>query len=259
MYYIIIIIIIILLIIFFLQKQHTESFVESDAIIYVLYHDDNSYKIAQLFEKYEWAQLYKLGNSILFENAFFPILQTKQQEWETKQYVGLVSYNIVKKQSLKYFPLRRTIEESDNADVIAFFKYSGKDLITQATYFHPKFLDIWLDLLLKMGFDMKDILSDKIPMYPCNCWIAKPEWMKRYIEFVMKAIHIMDTDDYIKKLLYTDSGYRSNLSKKQLIKISGQPYYTHHPFVLERLSCFFFWVNNAKVFSKNIGVPIMNY
>jgi hypothetical protein len=83
--------------------------------------------------------------------------------------------------------------------------------------------------------------------------------MKRYIEFVMKAMHIMETDVDMKKLLYTDSGYRSNLSKGQLMKISGHPYYTHHPFVLERLSCFFFWVNDAKVYSNNIGVPSMNY
>lgn len=236
-----------------------ESFVESDAIIYVLYHDDNSYKTAELFKKYEWAQLEKMGNTIFFENAIFPLLNEKQANWENKQYVGIVSYNIVKKQNLKYFPLARVINESDDADVIAFFKYSGTDLISQATYFHPKFLDIWLDLLLKMGFDIKDILSDKIPMYPCNCWIAKPSWMKRYIEFVISAMGLMESDEQLKKLLYTDSGYRSNLSKGQLVKISGKPYYTHHPFILERLSCFYFWVNDAKVYSVNIGVPSMHY
>lgn len=257
--YFVIIILIILLFIICLAKFNKESFVQSDAVIYIMYHDDKSYKTAQLFEKYEWAQLQKLGNSIFFENAFFPILNDKMSEWENKQYVGLVSYNIVKKQNLKHFPLRKMIEESDGADVIAFFKYSGTDLISQATYFHPKFLDIWLDLLTKLGFKMKDIMSDKIPMYPCNCWIAKPKWMKLYIDFIMKAMDLMETDEHMKKMLYSDSGYRSNLSKGQLVSISGKPYYTHHPFILERLSCFFFWVNDAKVYSNNIGIPSMNY
>lgn len=256
------IVIVIIMIIYYYynnDKAYKESFVVSDAIIYVLYHDDLSFKTAQLFEKYEWAQLNKLGGSIFFENAFFPILQSKVSEWENKQYVGLVSYNIVKKQNLKYFPLSKIIEKGNNADVIALFKYSGRDLISQATLYHPKFLDIWYELLLKMNYKSEDILSDKIPMFPCNCWIAKPEWMKRYIEFVNVAMHLLENDEKLKRMVYDDSGYKSNLSKKKLTSISGKPYYTYHPFILERLPCFYFWVNDAKVYNTNVGIPSMNY
>lgn len=253
------VLLLLLLILLNMFRHQAEGFVESDAVIYVLYHDDQSYKTARFFEKYEWAQLQKLGGSIFFENAIFPILTANQEDWQDKQYVGMVSYNIVKKQNLKSFPLRRMIESSDNADVITFFKYAERDLISQATFFHPKFLDIWTDLLLKMGYSLEYIMSDKIPMFPCNCWIAKPEWMKRYIEFAMNAMHLLQTDEELIKMCYMDSGYRSNLSKGKLMKISGKPYYTYHPFVMERLSCFFFWVEGAKVYSSNIGVPWMNY
>jgi hypothetical protein len=36
-----------------------------------------------------------------------------------------------------------------------------------------------------------------------------------------------------------------------LIEITGKPYYTFHPFITERLPCFFFWINKAKIYVSN--------
>ena len=255
----VLVLLLLIILLFCLHQTTVEYFVESDAIIYVMYHDEESYNTAKMFQKYEWARFQKLGNSIFFENAFFPILKTKQGEWESKQYVGLVSYNIVKKQNLKRFPLRTIIDSAGDADVITFFGYARQDLLSQATFMHPKFLDIWLNLLLKLGYKMEDILSNRIPMFPCNCWMAKPDWMKRYVDFAVQAMELLEKDEGLRTLCYNDSGYRSNLSKGKLIEISGKPYYTYHPFIMERLPCFFFWVEGANIYSSNIGVPWSKY
>jgi hypothetical protein len=153
---------------------------------------------------------------------------------------------MVAKLGLQYFFLKNIIDGSNDADVISFIN-TNQSLVEQAKYHTPLFLKAWTILLQKMGYETTVSLSKEIPLFVCNCWIAKPQWMERYIDFAMHAMSLIMTDPLLKDLCYNDSKYNAgNLCTDKLILISGKPFYTFHPFLLERLPCFFFWVNNAK-------------
>ena len=246
--------VIISVVVFFYNVDVSTLVNSSNSVVYVLYHDSKSKDIAEkVFKRYSWARFYELGKSIFFESQFFISLQRLEYEWFDKKYVGLMSYNIVQKQDVKEVQLSNIVGHAKGADVISFYRVSSVDLITQAKSCHPGFIEIWVKLLSKMGFDRSTAESTTIPVYQSNCWVAKPVWMKRYIEFALKAMVIMGVDPEIREMLYVDSAYKGQLSKKELIDISGTEYYTYHPFVMERLPCFFFWVNNASLYSTNVG------
>jgi hypothetical protein len=84
--------------------------------------------------------------------------------------------------------------------------------------------------------------------------MAKPEWVIKYISFYKNVVYIMENNTNIKYLLYQNSNYHGKLLEypEILIKICGRPYYTFHPFIIERLVCFFFWVHGAKIYQPNI-------
>lgn len=232
---------------------------ENSAAIYILYHDQRSENIARLFRKYHWAHYFKLGQSKYFESAFWPTLLQKEHEWMNKSYVGCISYSLVSKQNLSSFPLNYIIKTAHGADVVTFYKFSDVGMITHAMQYHTHFEEVWLALLSKMGYTKHNIMSLDIPLYPCNCWMAKPSWMKRFLLFAQEAVSIMENDSQVRKLCYQNSNYNGKVPKKTLVEIAGKPYYTFHPFITERLPCFFFWINKAKVFDMNVGLPNFYY
>jgi hypothetical protein len=235
------------------------SDVRDNIIVYVMYHDDQSLKIAEgLAGKYDWTKLQKLGRSKYFENQIFVIMDEDYEEWKNKKYVGQISYNIINKQLNAEFDIANIIEESKNADVVAFFKRSELDLLTQATLYHGHFEQVWVSLLTKMGYTTSDIYQ-KYPTFPCNCWMAKPEWMKKYIAFVKQAMDLLDNDTELKTLCSQDSGYPGSLPAETLMDIFGKAYYTYEPFIMERLPCFFFSIQGAKIYDVNVGIPQFPY
>jgi hypothetical protein len=229
------------------------------ATVYILYHDERSKDIANFFSRFPWAHFVKMGKSKYFESAFWPILYSRQHEWANQDYVGFISYSLVIKQSLTEFPLDNIIKQAKGADVISFYKLSSTGLIINALRGHRNFSEVWIALLTKMGFQHDDIMSFEMPFFPCNCWIAKPVWMRRFLLFAFKAMEILETDSKIRKLAYKNSAYTGKLSQSQLMAITGKPYYTFHPFIMERLPCFFFWIYGAKMYDTNVGFPIFNY
>lgn len=232
---------------------------QPSVIAYVLYHDQQSKRVASIFRKYKWAKFHKLGKDKYFESAFWPSLQKRQIEWSDKKYVGLISYSIVTKQNMLYFPMEKIVRDANGADVVAFYKTSDHSLVAQAVRHHKQFVKVWTTLLGKMGYSNDVSLSRKIPFFPCNCWMAKPGWMRKFLKFAEQVRFLMENDEEIRKLVHLNCDYKGKISKNDLIKISGKPYYTCHPFIMERLPCFFFWVKGATIYSTNVGVPTFYY
>ena len=193
-----------------------------------------------------------MGVSKYFESGFFNTLFQAKTAWIDHEYVGLVSYRIIIKQNLRTFPLEKIIKSGENADVITFYKVEPFDMLSQSISCHPKFEKLWSALLLKLGFTKKQALSRRIPLFQSNCWMAKPSWMLRYIDLAMRAMKIMETDPVIHQLVYSNSHYEGKMSRVELMKMHGKPFYTYHPFIMERLPCFFFWVHGAKVYSTSV-------
>lgn len=230
---------------------------ESDIIIYILYHNQESFKLASKFLKFKWAKLRKIYSTKYFESIIFLYLDKNRDEWINKKFVGILTYNSYKK--VKLFDIEMLAKKYSNYDIIPFNNYYKNPLLIISEYFHPSFINIWEQLLLSLNYNINDILSLKIPVFYNNYWMAKPEWVIKYISFYKNILYIMENDKNIKYLLYQNSNYKGKLLEypEILIKICGRPYYTFHPFIIERLVCFFFWVNNCNIYQPNIRKDLL--
>ena len=222
-----------------IKPDNSIKTIQSNILIYVLYHDDESYNIANKLKFHPWAKLHKLNTTKYYESYFFNNLLEKQDEWINKKYVGTFTYSIINK-----IPICNPNELAKlDYDVISFNNYIILPMIKQAEYSHPGFINIWSYILQKLG--CSDYLSDEIPCYFNNYWMARPKLMIEYINFFKSVINIMETDSNLQTALNQNTGYKGNLTSQQLINISGKPYYTFHPFILERLPCYFFWSSRS--------------
>jgi hypothetical protein len=225
---------------------------ESDILIYILYHNQESFKMASLFLKFKWAKLTKIYSTKYFESIIFLYLDKNRDEWINKKFVGFLTYNSYNK--VKLFDINELAKKYSNYDVIPFNNNFNTPLLISSEYFHPSFINIWEQILLLLKYDYNDILSLKIPVFYNNYWMAKPEWVLKYIEFYKNVVYIMENNMKIKYLLYQNSNYKGKLLEYPgiLIKICGRPYYTFHPFIIERIVCFFFWVHKANIYQPRL-------
>lgn len=221
-------------------------------VIYILFYNNESKKLALSdFEQIKYTHLHFVKSSEILENIMYlQDLQTLQMEWINKKYVGCLSYRILRKHPY----CRNILKNIDNIislqyDVISITTLRMK-FIRHATMCHPLFLKIWIKLLTILGYSIDQIKKDDdlTNIIVCNSWLATPEWMQRYITFIRRAIHVMNTNSELKRLLYQNSYYQGTMSKERLLQIFGKPYYTYHPFILERLPTFFFVRSGARIY-----------
>lgn len=221
---------------------------ENDILIYILYHNQESFKLASRFLKFKWAKLRKIYSTKYFESMVFLYLDNNRDEWINKKFVGFLTYNSYLKINL--YDIELLVQKYSHYDVIPFNNYYNTPLLISSEYFHPSFINIWEQILLLLNYNINDILSLDIPVFYNNYWMAKPKWIIKYIEFYKNVIYIMENNMNIKYLLNQNSKYNGKLLQypELLIKIAGRPYYTFHPFIIERIVCFFFWVHGAKIY-----------
>jgi hypothetical protein len=232
---------------------------DSDILIYIIYHDEESFKLASIFLKYNWARLRKIDSTKYFENIIFSYLDINRDEWINKKFVGFLTYNSYKK--INIFDIEKLANQYSDYDVISLNNSFNIPLLLITEHYHPNFINIWEQILLILGYNINDILSLEIPLYYNNYWLAKPEWLNKYIIFYKKVIDIMENNILIRNMLYQNSTYPGKLLEhpQKLIKICGRPYYTYHTFIFERLVCFFFWVEKAKLYQTRLeNDPILN-
>lgn len=220
-------------------------------VIYVLCYDEQSRSVAETsYGKYPWARVKMIPSSPYLENVlFFQLLDQCRNEWEGSDYVGCVSYRAFTKMRRRT-DVAAIVQAHAGADVVT-FNHVGKfvpgQLLKQAQTSHRHFTPVWTQLLHALGYEQKDYLSNDIRPFFCNYWAATPKWMDKYIAFSKQVKTVLDTFQPIQALLWSDSGYKGNIPKERLLEIFGKSYYPLHPFVFERLPCFFFWVNKCAV------------
>jgi len=217
--------------------------------VYCVYHDSElSKKVTDvILNVYEWMIPYKLNSTKYFENEIILNMQIDM----TKKYVGQITYNFAysKYDIFTHIDLNKLLD-SVNTDIVTLYHNPHEKIRDIHKSINPKFIDIWTRLLIKMLPNDIDVLSDSIKLFYCNFWVAKPEIMKEYQDFLKKAIELLEEDPDV----YDDAGYTSPtvITKERLVEISGKPYYTFHPFILERLPCVFFWYKGYSMHHANI-------
>lgn len=238
-------------------------------LIYILYHDFESEKIAQSLNE-SWSDLYKVnfkslrvGHTALMENEVFLKLIESIDEWKNEDYVGIVSYSVLKKMSefsdkqivdINWDNLKKYTFK-DNYDVIGLYAldyYKGGYKISLqegGTFQHGmKFIQSWESILKKCNYCREQIYDENILPFFCNWWIARPEFMLKYITFFLQILNISLHDDESRKLLLSNAFYTNqSYSKEQIKMIFNSEYYSLIPFVFERLPSFFFHHLGVKV------------
>ena len=215
-------------------------------LLYVIYHDQESLDEARQMIKEDWggrAIMLKVGLDKYFENQFWPLCNKLAAEanWENEDFVGLISYKYTRKTKSSLKNISDACRESADADVIALYDYDV-NLMEHACQVHgDSFRETWKTLLQGI---LDDNDRDDLPAFFCNFWLAKPDIMKLYAEFAVLMMGRMEKN-YI--MMNRNSRYRGRLNAEQLVALTGNDFYTLHPFIMERLPCLYLYHKNYKI------------
>lgn len=248
--------------------------------IYVACHNDKSEEIANKCAKEHSSDVMKYivvrftDPSPYFESQMFIHLEKIRDEWKDEDYVGLVTYSFFEKMSGKIDMVKEinTFRESDK-DVLSlynfkFVKMSTKQMVSFVEtigFQHGTFAwMIMYNILKTIGRYTDEQLFDKnIQSFMSNWWLAKPDWMMKYIMFCKKCMRFVESNKQVKEFMCEPSYYtgalqnvptkeRDVLNEERLKGIFNRPYYTLQPFIFERLPCFFFHIEGAKIHQSSV-------
>ena len=207
---------------------------------------------------YSYCDTSKLPKHIETNALFYPVFVSQNKFFESAlfketysfesqvEYIGHVAYSYTGK--IRPFSFENLVDTFKEYDVIALYHAPHHNIYEFAETWHPGFKKIWSMLIFKLG--LGDYESYGVPpAFYCNYWIMRSSIFHKYREFVNKAMDILDTDSELVELCYQDSGYKGTmyfLNQETLLQIAGKPYYTFHPFILERLVCFWVHINGFK-------------
>ena len=223
-------------------------------------------KVRMLITHHEGAELPVSITS--YRNLFTPVIMPSNKYYEShlfrlpqdslvigdEDYVGHVTYSYKKKMSPIDFETVVAKYSTQNYDLFALFPAPNIDLYAHADTWHHGFLEIWDRLIHLLGYGSYRNYPTP-PAFFCNYWIMKRDVFVKYKDIAKRAMDLIDTDPVLRDLCDRDSSYKGThmrLDTERLIKIAGKPYYTFHPFVMERLICFVAQADNMRVKFVNL-------
>lgn len=221
-------------------------------LLYIVYHDEESKKKAEKYEKEPWAKLLYVESTKYLESRAYKILKDREYEWASKSYVGVIKYSFEDKTS--YYDFDKICQEN-GADVLTFVgseshspDTQGVSMIRTARRCHQYFPSIWAHIFCtRLGLNETDVFSEEIPAFYSNFWIAKTPLFKEYLRIYDIVYNLMEQDEVIRPLLYQNAAYFEHIDKEKLTQIMGVPYYPYHPFIMERMPCLIFWLLKARI------------
>ena len=189
-------------------------------------------------------KIIRLGKDRYFENQFWHMANElyDQDAWAAEDFVGLISYKYERKTQSDISTIIQTCKDNIDADVVALYDFDI-NLMTHACEVHGEiFKEAWTKLFAQNKFTDKSDRDD-LPAFYCNFWLAKPEQVLAYSAWAVQVMDQMNTME----IMQSNSLYRGLMSKDQLISLTGHNYYALHPFIMERLPCIYFYLNNCKI------------
>jgi hypothetical protein len=245
---------------------------KSDIIVYVACHNDTAEASARNQMTDPYYRFVRISDSSpFFESQIFGILARPEyvREWFDKSWVGIVTYSFNQKMGGGSFDFENAMNKvPGGTDVVSLLNLDfSKPRVGRPVSFvesvsmqHGPFLWMAIYNILKLiGYKESEIMDKNITGFFSNWWLARPTWMIKYIAFCKKCIDICEKHPVVKSYLQEDAYYigrkvvgRDELDKEFLVRTFGKPYYTLQPFIFERLPCFFFGIEGAKVY-RGIG------
>lgn len=228
------------------------------AVVYVLAYDDASEARArEEYDKCAWARVVRLSGALpgaryMEGAAFLSLLPSLRDEWRDADFVGTLSWRASDK---IHIPpnFERVLEEVRGSDVVALLPSTEK-LLPQAVRSHPRFLECWVPLLLRLGVEPAEAVRDDVACFFCNYWLATPARMDEWLAWFARAVRVLDGAPEVQEALWSPSGYGSRLGPERLRAVYGVDYLPMMPFVAERLAPFFFSHTGAVVAALPLGL-----
>jgi hypothetical protein len=207
-----------------------------DIQIFVLAYNSETLDIAtKEFSEYSWSVPLLLPNAQknnpLFENIIYDQYETLIKPRIKTKYVGFLSYKAHTK--INVDKLDAFFQKESFLKYDASFFISGPKM-TRNT--HPYFQQIWLEVLQNELGPAKDHYA----CY-CNFWCIKTPLLGLYTKFFKSILPKLLNHPKILE----NAHYDGKLRPAQLREIGGKPYYTHVPFVLERIP--YAWAASLKL------------
>ena len=81
------------------KKENRKYINNSNILIYLLYHDDVSYKLVEKYKNYDYIIVVHIETTKYFESIFFKNLLHRKHEWISKDYVGIITCSTERKLS----------------------------------------------------------------------------------------------------------------------------------------------------------------
>jgi len=242
----------------FLEVCNTDSLVcrkRQRYIIYVIANSQDSFATATtMYESHPWARVVFMPTTMYLESyMYMSVLPRLRREWDHADMVGCIAWSAHTKQPrILTIPLVCDEALSRGANTAAFL-YRGDPLISTAEKWHPGFRNVWRAVLKKYGWIDDVVLNDSIPSFYANYWATSSKLMHAYCTFILNVAHDIENNRDLDTLLWADASYSSRgsdvakLPPSECMRIWGVPYYTFHPFVFERLACFWLSSFSSKI------------
>lgn len=200
--------------------------------IYILCFNKDRLNLAfSIYSKYIWAVpiLMKYQN-YTFENAFWKQLLEMKDDWINSRFVGSMSFKAYEKVNLDEIDKKIMNGNYTNKRYVHFADSTTPVLHSPLAAKHPNLKRIWLDVLAKLN--LNDTTESLFNYFMCT-----PTLMYKFISWY-SAVYLPVLISH--PLMFTNANYTEGISKEELVKLWGKPYYPHLPFVMERLNkCFF--------------------
>jgi chromosome segregation ATPase len=205
-----------------------EEFTNNDIKIYILCHNEQCFNEApRIYGKYSWAvPILMTYQDITFENAFWKQLYEIRGDWYNCKMVGTLSFRASKKINLSIID---NIIRDPSKWTSGYYHFLSKDIPVNNKQ-HPNLVTILSDVTRSLRLDMPNENC-------CNYWMCSPDKMLRFlIWFEEDAFPLVMSH----QLSMTNSTYIGTLKRDDLLKLGPYPFYTHAPFVFERLFISYF-------------------
>ena len=208
----------------------------TNVIIYVLCYNLEKYEFSKhYYRRYKWARpILMKYQDYTFENAFWKQLMEISNEWETADMVGTISYKAYKKIDLEHMNRLIMNKLYSSKKFMSFMKSNVRLFNDNGHSYHFK------EFIKYISHSLNNKINYKLCY--CNYWMTTPELMKQFIDWYTNTCLPL-----LLKYSYCFHEYpygRNSLTKPELLKICGRPYYPNFPFILERINLIFFMNKN---------------
>jgi hypothetical protein len=203
--------------------------------------------IEQVLPNFEFVLNYP--NSIFLEHAAISRIINPHITFD---WIGFFPYRVREKlnEDFSYEKCVDMCERFPKADILSHgtLKY-GNHITSNPREIHPDMWPVFDKIMHKLGFLKfnEQAFSEPLKMIYTSSFIGKKDILLNYRdELLVPMMDLMQFDDEIYHLSRERSDY-GFMPPKELTDISGLPYWTHVPFLLERAISFYCEIKNLEI------------